>query len=116
MRNSANETAGKGFKRDAPYFCGASVIRYRERLAIRRIESFIKKVAYGSVVLDFIVAVSTFFYSRKIVLAGNFLILGDYMIMLEVFVITIAVSVIIYIKYKGYLSVRMRSILQSAEN
>ena len=86
--------------------------KYRERMLMMRIEDLIRRVAYASVALDFIVAFATLFYTRNVAYSGNFLILGDYLIMLEVMTVTVASILVLYIKYKGYVFIALRSAVQ----
>ena len=57
-------------------------------------------------------AFATLFYTRNVAYSGNFLILGDYLIMLEVMTVTAASILVLYIKYKGYVSIALRSAVQ----
>ena len=86
--------------------------RYRERMLMKRIEDLIRRVAYASVALDCIVAFATLFYTRRVAYSGNFLILGDYLIMLEVMTVTVASILVLYIRYKGYVFIALRSAVQ----
>ncbi len=86
--------------------------KYRERMLMKHIEDLIRRIAYASVALDFIVAFATLFYTRNVEYSGNFLVIGDYLIMLEVMTVTVASILVLYIKYRGYLFVALRSAVQ----
>jgi hypothetical protein len=76
---------------------------YSELVRVRRIEKFLERLAYSSMAFDVLVAVATLFIIEGGPNYYNFvLMIGDYLIFIEVALASVAFGAIIALKhYKG---------------
>jgi hypothetical protein len=72
---------------------------YSELVRVRRIEKFLERMAYSSMAFDVIVAVATLFIVEGGPAYYNFiLMIGDYLIFVEVALTTVAFGAIVALK------------------
>jgi hypothetical protein len=73
---------------------------YSELVRVRRIEKFLKRLAYSSVLLDALVAVATLFVIEgKSGYSGMVLMTGDYLIFVEVLLAAVAFASLLALRH-----------------
>ncbi len=74
---------------------------YSEFARVKRIEKLLERLAYFSVVLDFMVAIATFLIVRGVQSYGALLTISNYLLTIEVFVTAvILVSLVVLKQYR----------------
>ncbi|MDE1860146.1 MAG: hypothetical protein KGH72_00325 [Candidatus Micrarchaeota archaeon] len=72
---------------------------YSEHERLEQMEGLLERFAYISIVSDFLIAISTYFVFQNISFSKNFLLLSDYLDLIEVVIASVILVLIVTLRY-----------------